>query len=372
MKFRTVFASTLMLFAAAACDDLPPGNVKDPHYWGNAFLKKYESELVVGQLEAGPGKVATPRVVLLITGVTIPAKWFDPIKARLTRDGFIPVVYEPPELLSGDLEQNSKWLGDVVEQTKYDYKQDTIDILAECTGGVIARHYIQSLGGAKNVARMVTFISPQHGVGKAPMAASIAGWPALYDLSPGSKFLNAVNNAPLPKDVAFTSIYTCTDEYIQPYQTSIIPGAKNIGLCNGFVGHFEFFYNPAIYNIMHAELIAPAPKDMPGSGGAGGAGTGGSGAGGEPGGGGAGSVGGESGGGAAGYGSAEGLAGAAGQGEVPGIGGANGTNEESTEFVPYDGGGCSTGGPAPQSGGLWVALAALGLAWQRRRRAAVS
>jgi uncharacterized protein (TIGR03382 family) len=58
-----------------------------------------------------------------------------------------------------------------------------------------------------------------------------------------------------------TSIYTCTDEYIQPYETSIIPGAKNIGLCDKFVGHFEFFYDRGIYEIMHAELVAPAPSD---------------------------------------------------------------------------------------------------------------
>ncbi|MEZ4220841.1 MAG: MYXO-CTERM sorting domain-containing protein [Polyangiaceae bacterium] len=376
MKLRTVFASTLMLFAATACEDLPPGNVKDPHYWGNAFLKKYESELVVGQLEASPGKLAKPRVVLLITGVTIPAKWFEPIEARLTRDGFIPVVYEPPELLSGDLEQNTKWLGDVIEKVKADYKQDTIDILAECTGGVIARHYIQSLGGAKNVARMVTFISPQHGVGKAPMAAAVAGWPALYDLSPGSKFLTAVNQAPLPKDVAFTSIYSCTDEYIQPYQSSIIPGAKNIGLCNGFVGHFEFFYNPAIYKIMYDELVAPAPKDMPGSTGSGGSGSGNGGSGS-----GSGGAGGAAGFGNGGWGAVAGAAGSAGAagdgfGESAGAAGAGAqpsTNEGPTngapadDFEPYDGGGCSTGGSAPEGGALWLALAALGMAWQRRR-----
>jgi uncharacterized protein (TIGR03382 family) len=57
------------------------------------------------------------------------------------------------------------------------------------------------------------------------------------------------------------SIYTCTDEYIQPYSTSIIPGAKNIGLCNGFVGHYQFFYDPEIYLVMHAELTAPVAAD---------------------------------------------------------------------------------------------------------------
>ena len=59
-----------------------------------------------------------------------------------------------------------------------------------------------------------------------------------------------------------TSIYSCTDEYIQPYDTSIIPGATNIGLCDGtFVGHFQFFYDPDIYMILHDALVRPAPTD---------------------------------------------------------------------------------------------------------------
>jgi uncharacterized protein (TIGR03382 family) len=249
------------VFTSASCADLPSGDITDPQTWGDYFLDKYEDELVIGELEAGPTPLDEPRVVLLITGVTIPAEWFEPMKARLVRDGFIPVVYEPPDLLSGDLFYNSELLADVVEQVRADSGQDKIDILAECTGGLIARHYIQSLGGDKYVSRMVTFISPQHGLPKAAMAADLAGWPALYDLTPGSEFLDAVNNAPLPANVPVTSIYTCTDEYIQPFKTSIIPGATNIGLCSEFVGHFQFFYDPEIYLIMHAALTEPLPDD---------------------------------------------------------------------------------------------------------------
>ncbi len=230
-------------------------DIRSPYYWGDKVLHAYADKLVVGTLEPGPTPLAEPRTVLLITGVTIPAKWFDPIVARLTRDGFRPVVYEPPALLSGSLFQNSKDLGDVVARVKAESGQDKIDILAECTGGLIARHYIQSLGGDKNVSRLVTFVSPQHGIAKAPIAAVIAGWPALYDLSPGSAFLKAVNGVPLPKSVPMTSIYTCTDEYIRPVSTSIVPGATNIGLCDGFVDHFQTFYDPSIYLIMHDALV---------------------------------------------------------------------------------------------------------------------
>jgi triacylglycerol lipase len=236
--------------------------MKTPEYWGDFFLDKYaaEREQAITEIEPGPAPIAEPRTVLLITGVTIPAEWFDPIVARLERDGFRPVVYEPPALLSGDLFENSEALAAVVDRVRAETGEDKIDILAECTGGLIARHYIQSLGGDQYVNRMVTFISPQHGLPKAALAASIASWPALRDLTPGSAFLEAVNSAPLPDNVAVTSIYTCTDEYIQPYKTSIIPGATNINVCPGtFVGHFQFFYDPELYLLMHGALVAPLP-----------------------------------------------------------------------------------------------------------------
>lgn len=241
--------------------DLSAPGFTTPQYWGAKFLRTYQAKLDASEravaTEAGPAApFAKKRAVLLITGVTIPAAWFDPLVARLKRDGFEPTVYEPPNLLAGSLYQNSADLGAVVERVKKASGQEKIDILAECTGGLIARHYVQSLGGEKSVSRLVTFVSPQHGIAKAPLAAAIVRWQATHDLSPGSRFLNEVNAKSMPTEVPFTSIYTCTDEYIRPYQTSIVPGANNIGLgCNGvFVGHFQTFYDPAIYRVMYGAL----------------------------------------------------------------------------------------------------------------------
>ena len=248
---------TIALSTTGCWHLLPPGDITTPEYWSDYFLDKYAAELVVGELEAGPEPLESPRTVLLITGVTIRASWFDPIVARLERDGFNPVVYEPPELLSYDLFEATEDLAEVIERVQAESGQARIDILAECTGGVIARHYIQSMGGDAHVARMVTFVSPQAGIDKAPWAEAIAGWPALRDLSPGSAFLRAVNDPPLPESVDFTSIYTCTDEYIQPYSSSIIPGATNIGFCDRPLGHFETFFDPEVYGVMHGALTRP-------------------------------------------------------------------------------------------------------------------
>ena len=257
--YRTLF---LLPFAVAAtgCDlELPSGDITSVHTWGQYFLDKFEDERHEFNtvIEEGPAPIARPRTVLLVTGVTIPIEWFDGIKARLERDGFNTVSYEPPELLSYDLFEASHDLADVVDDVLAETGEETIDILAECTGGVIARYYVQSLGGDRNIDRLVTFVSPQAGIDKVPLARAFVDWEALEDLTPGSEFLTEVASVPLPETVDMTSIYTCTDEYIQPYTTSIVPGATNIGLCDGFVGHFQTMYDPEIYLIMHGALIQP-------------------------------------------------------------------------------------------------------------------
>ncbi|HSO37056.1 MAG TPA: hypothetical protein VLT33_31240 [Labilithrix sp.] len=248
--------------AGGDCRNIPRGDWRSADFWADAYLAKFAAQRrqFNENIEPGPPPLARPRTVVLVTGVTIKAAWFDGIAARLKRDGFRTVMYEPPHLLTGDLFQASKEFGAFLERTQKESGDDKVDILAECTGGLISRYYIQSLGGDRHVSRLVTFVSPQHGIAAVPLVARIAGWPALRDLSPGSAFLHAVNDAPLPKSVPITSIYTCTDEYIQPYTTSRIPGATNVSICgHGFVGHFQTMYDTGIYLMMHDALVAELP-----------------------------------------------------------------------------------------------------------------
>lgn len=252
---------TCSYLAGEDCDGKADGftsfDWRTPEFWGDFYLAKYRTQRTKFNTQIEPAvapKLTHSRTVLLVTGVTIRAAWFDGIAARLRRDGFNPVVYEPPHLLSGDLRQASRDLAAVVERVKAESGEATIDILAECTGGVISRYYVQSLGGNANIGRIVTFVSPQHGLPAAKIATLAADWPALRDLTPGSAFLTDVNSR--TPNVPFTSIYTCNDEYIQPYTGSEVPGATNIKICgNGFVGHFRTMYDPAIYNMMHDALV---------------------------------------------------------------------------------------------------------------------
>jgi hypothetical protein len=118
--------------------------------------------------------------------------------------------------------------------------------------------YTLQKGEVLQITQASYVVSPQHGIAAVPLVAFITGWRALHDLSPGSAFLHAVNDAPMSTTVPMTSIYTCTDEYIQPYTTSAVPGATNISICgHGFVGHFQTMYDPSIYLMMHDALVKP-------------------------------------------------------------------------------------------------------------------
>jgi len=67
-----------------------------------------------------------------------------------------------------------------------------------------------------------------------------------------SRATTSSRSAATPRSPA--SSFTCTDEYIQPYPSSVTPGATNINLRHGFTGHFQTMYDPAVYLIMHDAL----------------------------------------------------------------------------------------------------------------------
>lgn len=72
------------------------------------------------------------------------------------------------------------------------------------------------------------------------------------------------SHAKSPTSVPITSIYTCDDEYITPYETAKIPGATNIEICGGrfvghFVGHFATMYDREIYLMMRDALVKEIP-----------------------------------------------------------------------------------------------------------------
>jgi triacylglycerol lipase len=201
-----------------------------------------------------PPEPAPTRTVILVPGTTITGDYFDEMAARLRADGFEPVVFEPPDLFTESLRIGARRIDRFVERVREERGVDRVHVVAECNGGVATRYWLTALGGADAVDEVVTFVSAHHGTVLSPIGEWVTGFDALADITPGSAFLADLNASPLPSGVKLTSIYSCWDEVIQPYETSRVEGATNVEFCDRYLGHFDGFWDPVVYDRILASL----------------------------------------------------------------------------------------------------------------------
>jgi triacylglycerol lipase len=192
--------------------------------------------------------------VLLVPGTTITGDYFDAMAARLTADGFHPVVFVPPDLFTESLATGAQRIAAAVDDTLAQTGEDRIDIVAECDGGVATRYFLQVLGGDPRVDEVVTFVSAHHGTWLSPVGGVVTGFQALSDITPGSPFLETLNAAPFPPGLKLTSIYSCNDELMVPYDTSVVDGATNVLFCDHYISHFDGFTDPLVYERIRLTL----------------------------------------------------------------------------------------------------------------------
>jgi len=202
--------------------------------------------------------------VLLIPGTTITGDYFDTMAQRLAADGFDPIVYESPDLMTGSLVAEAQQISARVQEILAETGESRLHVVAECDGGVATRYYLERLGGSAYVDQAVTFVSAHHGTWLSPVGAWVTGWQALADIMPDSPFMADLGSAPFPAGLKLTSIYTCHDEYMIPYDTSVVDGATNVLFCDYHLTHFDGFWDPVVYARIHAALSGQgdaAPTD---------------------------------------------------------------------------------------------------------------
>ncbi|MCC6877259.1 MAG: hypothetical protein IT378_23340 [Sandaracinaceae bacterium] len=187
------------------------------------------------------------RTVLLVPGTMITGDYFETMAVRLEADGFDPVVYEAPDLLTGSLARGAERIGEAVDRLRAERGLDRVHIVAECNGGVATRYYLQVLGGHAAVDQVVTFVSAHHGTWLSPIGDWATGFQALEDITPGSALLATLDAAPFPPGLRMTSIYSCHDELMLPYETSVVEGATNVLFCDHFIMHLDGFWDPVVY-----------------------------------------------------------------------------------------------------------------------------
>lgn len=222
--------------------------ISSPQTWRRFWYASYYFQLKA-PIEAGAphAPITSARTVLLIPGTTIGPEFFEPMAARLRRDGFDPVIWAPADLFTESLETGAARIADKVQHVLAERGQTKLSIVAECDAGIAARFFAQVKGGYRNLDQLVTFVSAHNGTSTAPVGSWVTAWQVMSDIKPGSAFMKKLNSAPLPSGLKLTSIYTCSDEYLWPYTTSRVPGATNVEFCTHPAGHFDGFWDTTMY-----------------------------------------------------------------------------------------------------------------------------
>jgi triacylglycerol lipase len=112
----------------------------------------------------------------------------------------------------------------------------SFDLVGFSMGGLVARYYLQRLGGLARVNRFVSIAAPNHGTHMARLG-KLPGW---IQMRPGSEFLaDLARDADTLRRLNFTSFYTPLDAIIVPARSSAMPQARNV----------------RIWAVMHPSLI---------------------------------------------------------------------------------------------------------------------
>lgn len=137
-----------------------------------------------------------------------------------------------------------------VERLLSRYDGSQVDIVAHSMGGIIARYFIQKLGGDAVVRNLVTLGTPHQGT----KWSSYSCFPQLRELRPESHTIRSLNALPLPVFTQVISISGSLDICIQPKQGAFWEGARNIQLQG--LGHAGLLFSRRVFRIIASRLGA--------------------------------------------------------------------------------------------------------------------
>ena len=123
-----------------------------------------------------------------------------------------------------------------------------IDIVAHSLGGLVARYFIERMGGSRHVGRLITIGTPHGGTRLGRFVPLV---PSARDLLGGSALLQDLGV--VRPGAAYTSIWSRADAIIQPPESSSIAPA---GIDEVFddLGHLSLVVSPRVVDVIEGRL----------------------------------------------------------------------------------------------------------------------
>ncbi|MEV8587868.1 alpha/beta fold hydrolase [Streptomyces sp. NPDC051180] len=183
-------------------------------------LVLYPSGIVAERLApAAPPAVplAGRRPVILLHGFVDNRSVFVLLRRALARHGRDCVESLNYSPLTCDLRAAAEELGRRVEEIRARTGHAEVDIVGHSLGGLVARYYVQRLGGDARVRSLVMLGTPHSGTSVAPLADA---HPLVRQMRPGSEVLRELAGPAPGCRTRFVSFWSDLDQVMVPVETA--------------------------------------------------------------------------------------------------------------------------------------------------------
>ncbi len=211
-------------------------------------------------------------IVVLVTGFGANDRALSIMRKRLLRDGF-DVSILPLEW--NELSDSAHGLYRMADRLSYlvrDIREKRgsavppLHLVAHSAGGLVARYYVQFLGGEKYCNGLITLATPHKGTWIAALGFLthlVMKSRSLYHMLPISPFIKRLNSVPLPPGFPVVNIYS-KDDPICKGQAEIETNSdvKTIEL-SGFT-HGDFLYRKQTYAVVLENLRSAEVQEAAG------------------------------------------------------------------------------------------------------------
>lgn len=216
-------------------------------------LPPQQRGLLVSDVEAA----GTP--ILLVHGIADNRSIFTMLRRGLRHRGFGTIASFNYSSLTGDLRTVADRLGAAVERLCEQTGYERVHVVGHSMGGIVARYYVQCLGGDDRVHTLVTLGSPHSGT--AP--ARFLPYPLARELRPGSAVLTELAEPAPGCRTRFVGIWSDLDQLVIPKQSARIEHpdlvARNVFVRG--VGHMSL---PVDGRVVHEICTTLAHIDVDG------------------------------------------------------------------------------------------------------------
>ena len=177
-----------------------------------AGLRPVHRGLIVGDVEAA----GTP--ILMIHGLVDNRSIFAVLRRGLRRRGFGRVSALNYSPLTEDVREVAVRVGEAVEAICEETGYERIHLVGHSMGGLVARYYVQRLGGDSRVHTVVTIGAPHAGT----LSARLVPHPVARQLRPGSDLVNELAEPAPGCRTRFVAFWSDHDEMVLPNRSARI------------------------------------------------------------------------------------------------------------------------------------------------------